>query len=596
MTLHVACQPSSYRRGAAQAWVLTVLLIAVVAVSSWYVLRTRTDPQGEAQKPETTPVAFPVAEAAEERGLVFQHVGGRPREFFFPEIMAGGVGLLDYDGDGSLDVYMVQGGILNPDSQETFVNKLFRNKGQGYFEDVTAAAGVGDSTFGMGCAVGDYDSDGDVDLYVTNVGPNVLYRNNGNGTFTDVSAEARVTDEGWGCSAAFLDYDGDNDLDLFVTNYLTWSPSVEMECFSGTGKRDYCKPNNYNSPAADTLYRNNGDGTFLDVSDESGIRAAFGNGLGVAVGDFNNDRRPDIYVANDGMPNQLWINQGTGMFVNEAILAGCAVNIDGASEAGMGVASLDINHDGQLDLFMTHLREETNTLYINRGGWFDDVTAGTGLSASSVPYTGFGLGFADFDHDGLLDLYVANGRVGLWEPTPEPEVPYAEADLVFRGAGLQKFERARFAPVDGDIQLGTGRGLAMGDLDNDGDVDTIVVNNGSRAQLFLNRQSDLPAKRTSIMFKLKREAGTVSGATVAVDYGGIRRTRIVERAGSYLSSHDVRVHFGTGDAAEVSEIVVTWPGGSSESFGSAATGWLYELEQGSAAARAVHRFARTMTP
>ena len=290
-------------------------------------------------------------EVAADAGLDFIHVRALETQFWFPEIMGGGAAWLDYDDDGDLDLYLVQGGQLERGGPAVPGNRLYRNRGDGTFDDVTEQAGVGDRGYGMGCACGDYDNDGDVDLYVTNVGPNVLYRNNGDGTFTDVTAQAGVGDPGWGTSCAFVDYDADGYLDLYVVNYLVWSADRELECLSGNGQRDYCMPNSYDTPAPDTLYRNNGRGGFEDVSVSAGIRAALGNGLGVTYGDFNRDGHLDIYVANDGMLNQLWVNTGDGRFTDQALIAGCALNMHGISEAGMGVSVVDVENDGDLDFF-----------------------------------------------------------------------------------------------------------------------------------------------------------------------------------------------------------------------------------------------------
>ena len=409
------------------------------------------------------------------------------------------------------------------------------------------------------------------------MGPNVLLQNNGDGTFRDVTKAAGVGDSGWSCSTAFLDIDQDADLDLFVTNYLVWDVASERSCFSGTGKQDYCKPNNYKSPAKDTLYRNEGNGTFVDVSEASGIQQAYGNGLGVALGDFDADGRTDIYVANDGMPNLLWMNQGDGRFKNDAVLAGCAVNVHGAAEAGMGVAALDLNNDRLIDLFMTHLREETNTLYINRGGWFDDVTSEMGLSQSSLPYTGFGMGFADFDHDGLQDVFITNGRVGLWEPSTNPDDPYGEPDILFVGEGEGRFTMIK--PNTPSIPtFGTGRGAAFGDVDNDGDIDVVVVNNGGRAQLWDNR-TNADGKRNghSIMFLLEREDGCVEQTTVSLRAGDRQLTRVATRAYSYCSGNDHRVHFGLGTAEMAEDIHIRWPDGSTQEIPSLESGFIYTV-------------------
>jgi len=333
-------------------------------------------------------------DVALQAGVDFVHQRASTTRYWLPEIMSGGAAWLDYDSDGDPDLYLVQGGTPGSDAGGPG-NVLLRNDGDGTFTDVSADSGTGDTRYGMGVAVGDYDGDGDPDLYVTNLGANVLYRNEGNGRFSDVTPAAGVGDTGWGTSAVFFDYDADGDLDLFVANYVKWSADREIECFGGANEQTYCHPNRYNGPSPDVLYRNEGDGRFTDVSWEAGIWRAYGNGLGVVSGDFNTDGLQDLYVANDGMPNQLWINQGAGQFRDEALLAGAAVNMTGAAEAGMGVAAVDLENDGDLDLFLTHLRGETNTLYRNDGkGMFEDTTTVSGLAGPSIAFTGFGLGFA----------------------------------------------------------------------------------------------------------------------------------------------------------------------------------------------------------
>lgn len=455
---------------------------------------------------------------------------------------------------------------------------MYRNRGDGTFEDVTASTGTGDNGYGMGCACGDYDGDGDVDLYVTNVGPNVLYRNNGDGTFSDVTGAAGVGDSGWGTSAAFADYDGDGNLDLFVVNYIKWSPQGERECLSLFDQQDYCAPVNYSAPAPDTLYRNTGRESFVDVSGSVGLREAYGNGLGLAPGDFNGDGRLDFYVANDVLPNQLWINTGEGRFVDDALMSGCALNHSGVAEAGMGVMAADVNYDGQLDLFMSHYRAETNTFYVNNAGIFEDVTATLGLGAPSFPFTGFGLGFADFDHDGNLDLFIANGRAALAEPINDWRKPYAERDQLFEGRGNLRF--VEVSPRGGTAQelAETSRGIALGDLDNDGDMDIIVVNRGAKVHLLRNIAS---TRGNWIMFRvLNRRGGYALNASVRIRAGGDVQWRQVQRAYGYCSSNDPRVHFGLGSAERVDEVTVRWPDGREEEFGPFEAGRIHELRKG----------------
>lgn len=504
-------------------------------------------------------------EVADLAGVDFTHVIAITQRYYFPEIMAGGVCLLDYDNDGFLDIYFVQGGDLVASTPNRPGNRMYRNKRDGTFENATDSTGTGDNGYGMGCTCGDYDADGDVDLYVTNVGPNVLYRNNGDGTFTDVTESAGVGDPGWGTSAAFGDYDGDGHLDLFVVNYLDWSPAREIDCLSEHDHREYCSPLNYKAPSSDTLYHNRGDGTFRDVTEPAGLRQAYGTGLGITYGDFNGDDRLDYYVANDAMANYLWINGGDQTFTDEAVLAGCALNRVGVAEAGMGVAAVDVNHDGLLDLFISHLRLETNSLYLNRGTWYDEATTVMGLGAPSIGFTGFGLGFADFDHDGNLDLYVANGRVNYFEPFFDPKSVYAEPNHLFKGLSDGRFEEVSPRGGTRELLVKSSRGAAFGDLDNDGDIDVVVANNGAKPHLLRNVAG---GRGNWIMFRiLNRQGQHALGAAVRVQIGSKQQWRQVQRAYSYCSSSDPRVHFGLGAALRVDEVLVRWPNGTREVFG-----------------------------
>ncbi|MHC4305506.1 MAG: CRTAC1 family protein [Planctomycetota bacterium] len=511
-------------------------------------------------------------------GLDFVHTTGHDGRFWFPEISAGGVGLLDYDGDGYLDLYLVQAGTLDPSAGHPPGNKLYRNLGNWTFEDVTEAAGVGDTGYGSGCTCGDYDGDGDTDLYVTNLGPNVLYRNNGDGTFTDVTGAAGVGDASWGTSCAFVDYDQDGNVDLIIANYVAWSRAAELNCFAQSGERDYCAPKNYNAPSRDTLYRNLGDGTFRDVTVAAGMDQAFGNGFGVACADYNLDGHLDFYVANDGMANRLWIAAGDGTFTDEGLMLGCALNRYGWPEAGMGVAAVDIENDGDPDLFMSHIGKETNTFYINHNGSFEDATAKVGLAAPSQGFTGFGLGFADFDHDGHLDLYVANGRVRIAKPQHRDDDPFAEPNHLFRSGGGMRFEEVIPRGGTAELRVETSRAAAFGDLDNDGDIDLVVVNKDAKPYLLRNV---VGSRGNWVMFRVRDRRGhDAAGSWVGVDAGGRRQWHPVQRAYSFCASNDPRTHVGLGAATRVDGVQVRWPDGRTEAFGPFAAGAVHELREG----------------
>ncbi|MCB0216375.1 MAG: VCBS repeat-containing protein, partial [Chloroflexi bacterium] len=384
-------------------------------------------------------------EAAAALGLDFVHHSGRSGQRYFPEINGPGSALFDADGDGDLDLYLVQGGSLEAGPDPALAGRLYRNRlredGRLGFEDMTADSGLVADGYGMGAAAGDIDNDGDLDLYLTNFGPNQLWRNLGGGRFEDVTQAAGegLDDPRWSTSAAFVDYDRDGWLDLVVSTYTDFTLAGHKACYAPNGAIDYCGPLSYD-PLPDRLMHNLGDGRFEDVTATAGLGAAYGPGLGVAVADFDADGWPDIYVANDGMPNQLWINRDGQRFDDTALLAGVAMNAKGAAEAGMGVVADDLDGDLDVDLFMTHLTDETNTLYVNDGtGLFEDATARSGLGGASLPYTGFGVGSLDIDGDGWLDLLVSNGAVrinpaqlGLPQDPADPQAAYRMPRQVYR--------------------------------------------------------------------------------------------------------------------------------------------------------------------
>src|SRR5437867_1309230 len=422
---------------------------------------------------------------AERAGIHFEHHSGHRDKFYLPEIMGGGAALFDMDNDGLLDVYFVQSGSLSSPAGTASGSRLFRNRGGARFEDVTSGSGAdvaGPSTplgAGMGVAAGDFDNDGNVDLYVTNFGPNVLLKGDGHGHFTDVTARAGVASSGWSTGAAFLDYDRDGFLDLLVVHYLNWQPSAEVECYSLTGVPDYCSPRTYDLPSSSALYRNNGNGTFTDVTDRSGLRAAVGNGLGIVAGDVNGDGWIDVFVANDGTPNQLWINRNGRGFEDAALTMGCAIDLDGKAKAGMGVHLADVDGDGDLDLLVVNLDGESDSLYRNEKTFFRDDTAAAGLRAISRPFTRFGVAMLDFDNDGFLDIYEANGRVGRQSELFSSD-PYAEPNLLFRGAGGPRFDEVKPRGGTRTLLVATSRAAAFGDIDNDGAMDIVVSNRDSK--------------------------------------------------------------------------------------------------------------------
>jgi hypothetical protein len=544
--------------------------------------RDRSSPPDSAGNAAAGPPWF--EEIAQAAGITFHHESGhRPDRFLFPETVCGGAALLDVDGDGRLDIYLIQAGDLARPTEQRRGNALYRNDGDGTFTDVSAGSGADIRSYGMGASTGDYDNDGDLDLYVTNLGPNNLLRSDGGGRFTDVTNGAGVGLGGWSAGSAFVDVDLDGDLDLFVANYIHWVITAERNCYAPSGLPDYCHPNNYEAPARDTLFRNNGDGTFTDISAEAGLGAAFGNGLGVVAADFNADGQPDIFVANDGMRNQLWLNQGNARFVDGALLAGCAIDQDGQAKAGMGVDAADLDDDADIDLLVVNLHNETDSLFRNEGEYFVDATAGSGLGVVSRAFTRFGAGFADFDNDSRLDLYEANGRVRRQTPVHGSE-PFAEPNVLYRGVagsgGLATIRFAEVSPRGGTASLltHTSRAAAFGDLDNDGAVDIVVVNRDGPAYLLRNIA---PGRGHWLTFRVLNERGSDAiGARVSLALGDRTLTRLVRTAYSYCAASDPRVHFGLGTVDRVESVAVTWTDGRTERFGPFNAGAIHLLRRG----------------
>jgi enediyne biosynthesis protein E4 len=531
-------------------------------------------------------------DVAAEVGVNFHHFNGATGEHFMPEIMGAGVALFDFDNDGDLDVYLVQGTTLEPSKKPLFPrppgwkpgNRLFRNElaetGKLRFTDVTERAGVGHAGYGMGVAVGDYDNDGFQDLYITNFGHNVLYHNNGDGTFTDVAREAGVDDPRWSTSAAWLDYDGDGNLDLFVCNYVDFTIKGNKRCFAPTGEPDYCTPKAYQAVPS-RLFRNLGNGKFADVTEAAGIGSSYGPGLGVVCADLNGDGRPDIYVANDTAANRLWLNQGNGTFKEVGLEAGVAYSMDGVPKAGMGVSAEDFDNNGREDLIVTNLTLEGATLFRNNGNLeFDDVTVQCGLAEATYGLTGFGTRWFDYDNDGLLDLFIANGAVTLVETSRGDPYPYAQKSQLFHNDGKRLRDVSRAAgPVFRVPAI--SRGAAFGDIDNDGALDIVVTNNNGPAWLLRNQ---LGSRQHWLQVKLESAKGNRFGigARVAVlRPGGRPLWRWVHTDSSYLSASDVRVHFGLGQKPEIEGVLVRWPDGSREKWDNVRADAVTSLRQGS---------------
>ena len=554
-------------------------------------------------------------EVAAEAGLDFRHTSGASGDYFLIETMGAGAAFFDYDNDGWLDVYLVDGFDLSPwrerlvpvnlvagDSAGTWVvedfrpplrydgrvdtsmaalrqapgagqtrNRLYQNM-DGAFREVTAQTGTGDLGYGMGVAVGDYDNDGRADLYVTNYGRNAFYHNQEDGTFAERAQAAGVADPHWSTSAAFFDYDNDGDLDLYVANYLDLTPDTNRLCGGAVasagaslrvpaGQRTYCSPRRYNG-APDVLFRNEGDGHFSEVAQASGVFSPFGKGLGVAAADFDSDGLLDVYVANDGTRNFFYRNRGDGTFAEAGLAAGAAYNGDGQAEAGMGVAVGDGDADGDADLLVTNFSRESNTLYRNEGdGRFADATAAAGLRGPTLLPLGFGAFFADVDNDADMDLFVANGHVLDRIALQDSQLTHAQPNQLFANDGRGTFAdvSARSGPAFGLSAV--SRGAAYGDGDNDGDLDLLVTNVDGAARLYRN---ELRSEHHWLSLRLvgTRANRDAVGARVRVFCGGAVQTRQRIGGGTYLSASDSRLHFGLGDCALVERIEITWPDGS----------------------------------
>ena len=507
-------------------------------------------------------------EESSQRGIDFQWVSGDVGTFNMPEIIGGGAAAIDYDNDGDFDLYFVQGGHL--DSTVLEQNVLYNND-NGMFTDVTEETGVGDEGYGMGVAVGDYDNDGFTDMYVTNVGKNTLLHNNGDNTFSDVTELAGVGDTGWGASTAFVDIDADGDLDLYVVNYLMWEHGLKIDCFNAKGTRDYCSPTNYMAPERDVLYSNNGDGTFTDVSIAAGLNTSVGTGLGLLCNDYTGDGLIDIFVANDGMADQLWMNNGDWTFTDVAAIRGCALDDEGKAKAGMGVTSEDFDSDGDFDILVCNLFGESDSLYRNDGDYFTDITASKGIRTSTRHATRFGLGWVDFNNDGILDLYEANGRVQQIG-TPATSDPFAEPNYLLQGTqhGWSKIEAI------GSRGVHTSRSAVFSDFDNDGGVDVLVVNKDANAYLLMNVHPD---RSNAVTLRILNESGTDAlGSVVTASVGAIKRSIPVQSTWSYMAANDPRVHFGLGTETQLEDVTVHYVDGSKKNFGSFTHGF-YDLQK-----------------
>ena len=506
-------------------------------------------------------------EQTQQAGIHFKHTNGASKEKYLPETMGSGGLFFDYNNDGHLDIYLVNGGTISGTRQDTYrdpkhINVLYRNKGDGTFVDATAAARLQqNSGYGMGCLAADYDNDGDTDLYLTNFGRNQLYRNNGDGTFTDATSEAGVGDGSWSVSATFGDYNLDGYLDLYVANYLDYQPETAHACFL-EGVHIYCGPHEYPG-ARDTLYRNNGDGTFTDVTARAGLHKA-GKGLGTLFTDYNSDGYPDIFVANDAVPDFLYRNNKDGTFTDIAVKAGVAYNSEGRATASMGIANGDYDNDGRVDIFITNFSLEINSLFHNNGdGFYTMTTFENGLADPSFSKLGFGTQFLDADNDGILELFVANGHV--WDNVSKitPSLSYKQRCQIFGKTDTGKFRDLSETAGSFFQRPMVARGVAIGDYNNDGATDILVTSCAESVVLLRNDSQITSTKNNWVKIRL---VGTESnrdgiGAKVWVHTNQTTQFKEVTCGGSYASDSDHNLIFGIGTQETLQSIKVQWLSG-----------------------------------
>ncbi len=518
-----------------------------------------------------------------QNGISFTHDNAATADKYLIETIGGGCGWIDYNSDGLLDPYFTQ-------STETPLYKptkplraaLYQNNGDNTFSEVTKKAGVeAEGLFGTGVAVADYNNDGFSDLYVIGWDKSILYRNNGDGTFKDVTTKAGVANRGkWGSSGAFFDYDKDGNLDLMIVNYVSWAPENNRYCGEKkTGYRAYCHPDEYEGQIP-TLYRNNGDGTFKDVTRQAGMDGEPGKGLGIVAADFNNDGWTDIFQANDSMRNFLFLNNQDGTFRDSTISAGVGYSEDGLAEAGMGTDAADYDGDGWMDIYVTHLDFERDRLYRNnKDETFEDSTYSSGIEQHVIPYSGFGIRFVDYDNDGKKDLFVANGHILDNIHLYHENVTYAESNLMFRNVGKGRFSNISETLGPDFLTPKVSRAAALADYDNDGDMDILVCNNGQEPQMLRNDGGNKNNWLEVLLRGTKSNRDGI-GARLKITAGDLVQFMDAKGGTSFQSAHDARVHIGLGKHKKVDYIETTWPSGMVTRIKNVESNQIITLEEG----------------